>query len=69
MKKLKLKGIVWTIEPVLTEDLPKEVEIVVDEDAFETAKEEKVLTNFLKYELSELFVFTPVSIRTYQVIN
>ncbi len=69
MITLLIKGIVWTKEFVLNHDMPNSVEIVVDEDAFETAKEEGSLSDFIKYSIAEDFVFTPVAVKTYRILN
>lgn len=59
MIKLRITGVIWTNEATLTKDLPNIVEIEVDEDSFESAKAEGNLSDFLKSEISEDFVFTP----------
>lgn len=62
---LLINGIIWTKEMVLTRTLPEVVELEVDQDCFETAKEEGYLSDFLKFEISESFVFTPIKLGKY----
>ncbi len=64
---LIIKGVVWTTEFVLNRNLPETVEIEVDPDCFESAKEEGNLSDFLKFEISESFVFTPIKLSKYVI--
>lgn len=68
MIKLRITGVKWTNEPTLTKDLPNVVEIEVDEDSFESAKTEGNLSDFLKYEIAEDFVFTPLKLGKYKIL-
>ena len=68
MIKLIITGVKWTNEMVLTNDLPNVVEIEVDEDCFESAKAEGNLSDFLKFEISEDFVFTPLKLGKYKIL-
>lgn len=68
MLRLQITGVIWSKEPTLTKDLPNIVEIEVDEDCFESAKEEGNLSDFLKFEISESFVFTPIKLGKYKII-
>lgn len=67
MMTLRITGVIWTNEMVLTHNLPNVVEIEVDEDCFESAKEEGNLSDFLKFEISESFVFTPIKLGKYKI--
>ena len=69
MITLLIKGVIWTNEFVLRNDMPNIVEIEVDEDAFETAKEEGSLSDFIKFSIAEDFVFTPIAVKTYRILN
>lgn len=66
--KLKITGVVWTNQIVLTKDLPNTVEIEVDMDCFEIAKDEGTLSDFLKFEISECFVFSPIKLGKYKIL-
>lgn len=66
--KLKITGVIWTNQIVLTKDLPNTVEIEVDMDCFESAKDEGTLSDFLKSEISEDFVFTPIKLGKYKIL-
>ena len=66
--KLRISGVIWTNEPSLIKNLPNIVEIEVDEDCFESAKAEGNLSDFLKSEISEDFVFTPIKLRRYKIL-
>lgn len=66
--KLKINGVIWTNEIVLTKDLPNTVEIEVDMDLFENAKDEGTLSDFLKFEISESFVFSPIKLGKYKIL-
>lgn len=68
MMTLRITGVIWTNEMVLTHNLPNVVEIEVDEDCFESAKEEGNLSDFLKFEISESFVFTPIKLGKYKIL-
>ena len=68
MIKLRITGVIWTNEATLTKDLPNMVDIEVDEDCFESAKAEGNLSDFLKFEISEDFVFTPIRLRRYKIL-
>lgn len=68
MLRLQITGVIWSKEPTLTKDLPNIVEIEVDEDCFESAKEEGNLSDFFKFEISESFVFTPIKLGKYKII-
>lgn len=68
MLKLQITGVKWTNEATLTNDLPNIVEIEVDADCFESAKAEGNLSDFLKSEIAEDFVFTPTKIRRYKIL-
>lgn len=66
--KLRITGVIWTNEMVLNHNLPNVVEIDVDEDCFEIAKDEGTLSDFLKYEISECFVFSPIKLGKYKIL-
>ncbi len=66
--KLRISGVIWTNEPSLIKDLPNMVEIEVDEDCFVSAKAEGNLSDFLKSEISEDFVFTPIKLGKYKIL-
>ncbi len=68
MMKLQITGVIWTNEMVLVNNLPNEVDIEVDEDCFESAKAEGNLSDFLKSEISEDFVFTPIKLGKYKIL-
>lgn len=68
MIKLRITGVIWTNEATLTKDLPNMVDIEVDLDCFESAKAEGNLSDFLKSEISEDFVFTPIKLRRYKIL-
>lgn len=68
MLKLRVTGVVWTNEPTLNNNLPNMVDIEVDVDCFENAKEEGYLSDFLKYEISESFVFSPIKLGKYIIL-
>lgn len=68
MMKLRITGVKWTNEMFLNNNLPDTVEIEVDEDAFENAKAEGNLSDFLKFEISEDFVFTPLKLGKYKIL-
>ncbi len=68
MIKLRISGIKWSNELTLTKDLPNTVDIEVDEDCLESAKAEGNLSDFLKFEISEDFVFTPIRLRRYKIL-
>ena len=68
MLKLQITGVKWTNEATLTNDLPNILDIEVDADCFESAKAEGNLSDFLKSEISEDFVFTPTKIRRYKIL-
>lgn len=66
--KLKITGVVWTNKTVFTKNLPHTLEIEVDTDCFEIAKDEGTLSDFLKYEISECFVFSPIKLGKYKIL-
>lgn len=68
MMKLRITGVIWTNEMVLNHNLPNVVEIEVDADCFENAKAEGNLSDFLKFEISEDFVFTPIKLGKYKIL-
>ena len=68
MMKLQITGVIWTNEMVLVNNLPNEVDIEVDEDCFESAKAEGNLSDFLKFEISESFVFCPIKLGKYKIL-
>ena len=68
MLKLRIYGIKWTKEMTLTNDLPNILDIEVDADCFESAKAEGNLSDFLKSEISEDFVFTPKKLGRYKIL-
>lgn len=68
MIKLRITGVKWTKEATLSKDLPNMVDIEVDEDYFESAKAEGNLSDFLKSEISEDYVFTPIKLRRYKIL-
>ena len=68
MLRLQITGVIWTNEATLTKDLPNIVEIEVDEDCFESAKAEGNLSDFLKFEISESFVITPIKLGKYKIL-
>ncbi|WP_418181288.1 hypothetical protein ACNSOL_12330 (plasmid) [Aliarcobacter lanthieri] len=66
--KLEITGVIWTNEIVLTKNLPNTVKIEVDMDCFENAKDEGTLSDFLKFEISESFVFCPIKLGKYKIL-
>lgn len=67
--ELLLKGVKWTNELCLTHNLPETVKITVDEECLESAINNGYLLSFLKQEVSESFVFTPIKIATYRILK
>ena len=66
MLTLLLKGVVWTKKDFMFTS-PDKILIEVNEELFEMAKEEGYLSDFLKNEVAESFVFVPHRIATYQI--
>lgn len=58
MMKLQITGVIWTNEMVLVNNLPNEVDIEAEGN----------LSDFLKSEISEDFVFTPIKLGKYKIL-
>lgn len=65
MATVKITGIQWTKEPVLFQDMPKVVKMEVDDDLLSMTDD---VEEYLRYELSEGYVFTPYKIGGYEIL-
>lgn len=65
MAKVCISGIVWTNEPVFFNELPKKVTLEIDEDLVC----DDTMEEYLLYALSEEYMFIPVSIGGYKILN
>lgn len=66
-KIIGVDNIIWVKEPVLINDLPVDVTLTMSLNDFEN--NEANMEEYLLYALSEIYVFTPISIGGYKVLS
>ena len=65
MATVKISEIQWTKEPVLFHDMPKKVMLDIDDDLLSIAND---VEEYLKYLLSEEYIFIPYEIGSYEIL-